>query len=306
MPTDTQSNLGAGPTAFAESAGSGSVVFPFVPPTQWHYLSLGAGVQSSTMALMAARGEIGPMPQAAIFADTQDEPASVYRWLDWLEKQLPFQVIRVTRGKLSEEQLRLRAFKKDPTRFWAKSLIPAHVANKNGTKGIMGRQCTYNYKIEEIERIVRRLAKIKRGQKDVTVTQWIGISSDEVYRMKPARVKWAQHRWPLVELEMRRHHCLDWMKARGYPMPPRSACRYCPYHSNAEWRRLRDEEPEDFALAVQFERALQAVKAQTDNMGGVPYLHASLKPLDTVDLSTDEENGQTTHWGNECAGMCGV
>jgi len=51
-----------------------------------HIISLGAGVQSSTMALMAAAGEITPMPTAAIFADTQDEPASVYRWLDWLEK----------------------------------------------------------------------------------------------------------------------------------------------------------------------------------------------------------------------------
>ena len=33
-------------------------------------ISLGAGVQSTTMALMAAHGEIGPMPDCAIFADT--------------------------------------------------------------------------------------------------------------------------------------------------------------------------------------------------------------------------------------------
>ncbi|WP_171177628.1 hypothetical protein [Ruegeria sp. HKCCD8929] len=32
--------------------------------------SLGAGVQSTTLSLMAAHGEIGPMPDAAIFADT--------------------------------------------------------------------------------------------------------------------------------------------------------------------------------------------------------------------------------------------
>ena len=41
-------------------------------------LSLGAGVQSSTLALMASRGEIGPMPDCAIFADTGAEPAKVY------------------------------------------------------------------------------------------------------------------------------------------------------------------------------------------------------------------------------------
>ena len=41
-------------------------------------LSLGAGVQSSTLALMIAHGEL-PMVDHAIFADTGAEPAGVYR-----------------------------------------------------------------------------------------------------------------------------------------------------------------------------------------------------------------------------------
>ncbi len=53
-----------------------------------HIISLGAGVQSSTMALMAACGEITPMPTAAIFADTGDEPKAVYEWLGWLASKL--------------------------------------------------------------------------------------------------------------------------------------------------------------------------------------------------------------------------
>lgn len=48
-------------------------------------LSLGAGVQSSALALMAKHGEIsGDMPVAAIFADTKAEPRRVYEWLNWL------------------------------------------------------------------------------------------------------------------------------------------------------------------------------------------------------------------------------
>lgn len=43
-------------------------------PIRLRALSLGAGVQSTTMALMAAHGEIGPMPDCAIFADTGWEP----------------------------------------------------------------------------------------------------------------------------------------------------------------------------------------------------------------------------------------
>lgn len=37
-------------------------------------LSLGAGVQSTTLALMAAHGEFEQMPDCAIFADTGWEP----------------------------------------------------------------------------------------------------------------------------------------------------------------------------------------------------------------------------------------
>ncbi|MBP2230768.1 3'-phosphoadenosine 5'-phosphosulfate sulfotransferase (PAPS reductase)/FAD synthetase, partial [Azospirillum agricola] len=58
-------------------------------------LSLGAGVQSTTLALMAATAEVGPMPDCAIFADTEWEPHGVYEHLDWLETQLPFPVLSI-------------------------------------------------------------------------------------------------------------------------------------------------------------------------------------------------------------------
>lgn len=278
------------------------------PPTKFNFLSLGAGVQSSTLALMAARGEVGPMPDAAIFADTQAEPASVYTWLDWLEKQLPFPVVRVSRGSLTDDQLKIRQ-RKDGKGKWVRNSIPAFIANADGSKGIMGRQCTFDYKVQELEKAARKLAAITRCQKEITVTQWIGISYDEMQRMRGARVKWAQHRWPLIERKMRRADCLKWMEANGYPKPPRSACVYCPFHSDAEWRRLRDEEPQEFSRAIEFDHKLRAVKAKTDNMNGIPFLHPSLKPLDEVDFRTESEKGQHMLWNdiqNECAGMCGV
>jgi hypothetical protein len=278
-----------------------------VPPTPYNFLSLGAGVQSSAIALMAAHGELTPMPDAAIFADTQAEPESVYRWLDWLEPKLPFPVHRVTRGSLTEDSL-LLIKRKDGTGTWSKSLIPAYIANPDGTRGIMGRQCTADYKVDILVKTARKLAEIKHGQREVTVTTWIGISWDEIQRMKYSRVKWAQHRWPLIELKMRRQDCLDWMQKMGYPKPPRSACVYCPFHSDSEWRRLRDEEPAEFQKAIEFDYKIRQIKAQTEQMRGVPYLHPSLKPLDQVDLTDPDEN-QLLLWNtiqNECEGMCGV
>jgi 3'-phosphoadenosine 5'-phosphosulfate sulfotransferase (PAPS reductase)/FAD synthetase len=187
-----------------------------------HIISLGAGVQSSAMALMAAKGEIKPMPKCAIFADTQAEPKSVYTWLDWLEKQLPFPVHRVSAGSITDVALAIRN-RKTGAGTWAKSLIPAFIQNPDGTRGIMGRQCTWMFKLDPLQKTNRKLAGIRRGQKTVGVINWIGISIDEALRMKDARVPWAKNRWPLIEMGVTRRKCLDWMNRNGFPKPPRSA-----------------------------------------------------------------------------------
>jgi len=136
--------------------------------------------------------------------------------------------------------------------------------------------------------------------------QWIGISLDEAHRMKPSRVKYAICRWPLIELELKRYHCENWLANRGLKAP-RSACVFCPYHNNAEWKRLKEEEPLEFARAVAFEKAYQAAKSTTlSTTHFVPYLHASRIPLDQVDFSTDYDRGQLSLFGNECEGICGV
>jgi len=270
-------------------------------------ISLGAGVQSSTMALMAAKGEIGPMPAAAIFADTQAEPASVYQWLDWLEKQLPFPVYRVTAGSLTTTALTVNTNKKTGKAYLRK-LIPAYTLNPDGSKGLLGRDCTLDHKIQPLTKKARELGKIKHGQKHIGVIQWIGISLDEVSRMKPSRLPWSQHRWPLIELEMSRHDCFRWMEKNGFPKPPRSACVYCPFHSDHEWRRLKTEEPSAFADAVKFEKDLQALHANHEGGGKIkslPFLNKRLVPLDQIDFSDDPRQGYLD-FINECEGMCGV
>jgi hypothetical protein len=253
---------------------------------------------------MAATGAITPQPDFAIFADTQAEPKSVYDWLNWLELQLPFPVHRVTKGNMTSDMMTFRTAKDG--RVWTKSTIPAFMQAKDGSIGLLGRSCTADYKIAPILKNLRRLCSIKRGEKQVQITQWIGISYDEIQRMKPSRDAWTQHRWPLIELEMRRHDCIAWLKKHGFPEPPRSACSYCPFHSNKEWRRLKDHEPEAFAEAVRVEKELQRTKAKTDNMRSVPWLHRSCKPLEEADLSTEADAGQMDMFGNECEGLCGV
>jgi hypothetical protein len=274
---------------------------------QWNVISLGAGVQSSTMALMASRGELLDIQvDFAIFADTQDESKKVYDWLDWLEGQLSFPVYRVTKGRLSEHVLKMRTKKNGAV--YSKSDVPFYTLGKDGSEGMIPfRTCTADFKIQPIIKELRSRCGIKRGQKLPTVTSLIGISYDEMQRMKDSRDKWVVNRFPLVELRMRRGDCVSWMLKHGYPKPPRSSCVYCPFHSNKEWRRLQTEEPEEFAKAVKFEKDLQFAKANNDEFKSIPFLHNSRKPLDEIDFRSDVERGQgLLDFQDECDGMCGV
>jgi hypothetical protein len=123
--------------------------------------------------------------------------------------------------------------------------------------------------------------------------------------MKESRVDYIQNRWPLLEKRMHRRDCLDWMKDNGYPEPPRSACTFCPFHHNDEWRRLKEQEPSEFDRAVAFERQMHEAQRNQEVLRGVPYLHQSCVPLDQVDF-TKSDKGQMEFLQEECEGMCGL
>ena len=294
----------------------------FTPPpeTEWNVLNLGAGVQSSALALMAAHGEIGTYVDFAVFADTQAEPSEVYEWLETLQKLIndapcPFPIYKVSHSDLTADSLTPSIRKSDGVNGGVKGdtlmrrIIPIFGQMPNGEKvAALGRKCTADYKIKPIIKMIKAHCGIVRGQKNVTVTQWIGISWDEMQRAKESNHKWTRHRWPLLETKTTRADCISWMRKKGYPTPPRSACYYCPFHSDAEWRRLRDDDPDHFQKAIDFDRAIrQKTKDYDKVMKMEVFLHRSCKPLDQVDFDNDEDKGQMTwDFQAECEGMCGI
>jgi hypothetical protein len=253
-----------------------------------HVLSLGAGVQSSTLALMFAdRRMQQPMPDAAIFADVGAEPAYVYTWLDWLETMLPFPVHRVMWKD------GLTANIKDSIAGQRFAGAPFYTESDGKREGQLRRQCTREFKVHG--------QRAPRGK--VLATQYLGISYDESLRMRPSRSPWIEHQWPLVELGMRRQDCLDWMKARGYPEPGRSACTYCPYHSDKEWYDLKTNHPDAFAEAIEMDQLVRdGVRGTEQKL----YLHRKLKPIEEVKFDTAAAAGQADMFNEECEGMCGV
>jgi hypothetical protein len=141
----------------------------------------------------------------------------------------------------------------------------------------------------------------------------IGISLDEVGRMKPADVKWVSHRWPLIEKRMTRTDCLAWLASRGHTAVPRSSCAGCPYHSDSHWLDMKENDPEAWTDAVEVDRAVRDIPS----IRGRVYLHRSGAPLEEVDfqlrlrLRKKESAGQLALFGEEggehdCTGMCFV
>ncbi|MFG5382876.1 hypothetical protein [Yoonia sp. R2-816] len=262
-------------------------------------LSLGAGVQSTTLALLAAHGEIRPMPDVAIFADTGWEPQAVYDHLDWIEERgaLPFPILRVQAIDL-RGQILDRAAQRDG-RFIS---VPFFLENG----GINRRQCTREAKIDPVRKEIRRLLGLQPGQHatNFRVEQWIGISTDEMVRMKLARNPWIINRWPLIEQRMCRNDCLTWLKRHGYPEPPKSACIGCPYRSNQSWRDMKEYDPKSFEDAVQVDHALR-LHGGARNMRKAEFMHRACRPLGSVDFHRSDTSDQLSFL-DECDGVCGT
>jgi hypothetical protein len=270
-------------------------------------LSLGAGVQSSTLALMIQRGEI-PMVDAAIFADTKGEPQAVYDHLNWLVKQLSYPVHRVSWRNLKQDIL--DASQGNYKAFTA----PFFTLNpQTGKKAMLMRQCTSDYKIKPIVQKVRELLGLKKGERRKEGTQvemLLGISVDEVSRMKPNRLKYITNIYPLVEKKMSRTNCKEWTKKHNYPNPPRSACTFCPFHNNEEWRIVKSVKAEwddvvkmDLAIRSQerFKRKNIGKAVVNDEL----YIHRSCKPISEINFEKKNKDDQLNLFNEECFGYCG-
>lgn len=220
--------------------------------TELHILNLGAGVQSTTLYLMSMQGSVHRF-DAAIFADTGEEPGAVYRHLEWLKSLNGPQIIVRSAGRLGDDLQNGR----NATRGRFAAIPCFTTANGGQDVGRTRRQCSKEYKTEVIERSIRRdvmgLNPRQRAPKSVAVYQYFGISWDE--RSRASRIwerfhiekstKW-EPVFPLVERQWTRANCLDWLAAHGNVphQVPRSACVFCPFHTDQEWQRLKEQDAE--------------------------------------------------------------
>jgi hypothetical protein len=136
------------------------------------------------------------------------------------------------------------------TREGSRSL-PIPVRMSNGAPGT--RSCTADFKI----RVIGKWVKQHGASAAAPATIAIGISVDEIDRANARRAEpYERLDYPLLDLHVRRADCPDIIRSAGLPMPPKSACWFCPLHRESAWIDMRRERPGLFAAACGLEDIL--------------------------------------------------
>jgi hypothetical protein len=252
-------------------------------PERIEVWSCGGGTQSAAIAALIVQGQL-PKPDLAVIVDTEREVSETWAYHDAvirpeLEKA-GVELHRVPKSRYATVDL-YGGSNKD------KLLIPAFTTF-SGKVGKLPTYCSNEWKSRVVQRFCNERFPNAEG-----FTIWLGISMDEMERMRFARGKW-QYSHPLVDQRMRRADCVSLVHAMGWPTPPRSRCWMCPNQRSSEWRDLRENHPADWDKAVAFEKDL--------NGGAETFaLHSSGQPLS--ELADDHPD----LFGGDCmSGMCFV
>ena len=254
---------------------------------------------------MAAAGEITPMPSAAIFADTQAEPKSVYQWLDWLETQLPFPVYRVSQGNLAADVLTLLKRRKKGTddTWWPRSAIP-------GLPGQPGWHQGSAYAPAMHPRLQGRPDRAQSRELLLGIWRHKCHPVDRHLLRRSASHEtlgeclYSEHRYPLIERKITRGG-LSHLDGRQQPPAPASQ-RVCllPVSLQQGMAPIEEEEPLEFPQAVEFERKFDHAKNGPSASKRQRFLHTTASPW--IRSTSPRTPRQMDLWGNECEGLCGV
>jgi hypothetical protein len=262
-------------------------------------VSYGAGVQSTALLVMQARGLIDyPLFIFANTGDDSEHPDSLAYMSD------------VARPYAKEHGIELVEVRKDgPTLLQEAMGYPPHESKSfplpfRGDSGPpMSRACTSSWKIAVIQKELRKRGATKKHPAHVA----LGISTDEIQRAKspgeidprsPSQMRF----YPLIDARMNRGDCLALIRDEGLPEPSKSACWFCPWHSRDAWIDLRNRTPHLFEQSVELERRYKERLAVRELRTQWITDHGAKRKA-TLDEVIDDQQVFDL-FGEECEGFC--
>ena len=260
-------------------------------------ISLGLGVQSTAVYLMSSMG-ILPRADVAIFADPQAEHQKTYDVLKWLQKwKTENNGIEIVVNK--DRNLLRDILKKTNSKGNRWASIPAF----GGSGGMVRRQCTAEYKIVPVQQSTRKLLGLKKRQRMKPTEMWLGISLDEIQRMKESQMYNITYFYPLIYMGMSRKDCIKFFKDNNFPIPVKSSCVFCPFHSNKFWKEIKEENGAAWKTSVKVDETIR--DSSQRGLEDPLYLHRSLIPLKDIDFE-DRQESLFADDLFDCEGHCGL
>lgn len=214
--------------------------------------SFGGGQQSTAALVLAAKGHIDfPLFVFANVGDDSENPATLRYHREVAapfaaEHGIELVELRRIMKRTKQERTLLQHLEMPESRS-----IDIPVKMANGAPG--NRKCTDLYKIQ----IVGAELAERGATEENPATVGIGISLDEIGRANNrSRVPHERVVYPLLELGLRRTDCQRIIRDAGLPVPPKSACWFCPMKRPEDWHNLRRDKPDLFDQACALEDTL--------------------------------------------------
>jgi hypothetical protein len=260
--------------------------------------SFGGGVQSTAALVLAASGKIdyqtflfsnvgadSENPDTLAYVEEVSKPFAAHHRLNLIELSRP------------DETLLSRITGEGNRGYVIPAYTPDKKRPRNGSPG--RRICTADFKVE----VIASWLKEQGATEKAPALVGMGISVDEAAaRMNLSRIAWEVLDYPLVNLAIDRQQCINIIAAAGLPVPPRSACIFCPHHTLRYWQELREQHPDRFQQVVKLERFI----GEREQQHGRPkvYLTRLVKPMEKL---TTEDYTQPSLFGEMCeSGHCFV
>lgn len=253
--------------------------------------SYGGGVQSTAALVLAAQHAIDfPLFLFANVGDDSENPATLRYMRD---VALPYaQEHGIELIELTKDETLLQRVRRSPRSI----PIPMRMSDSGATGT---RQCTQRFKIAVVAaELKRRGARI-----EAPAVLGLGISLDEFHRARSSSpVPIETLAYPLIERRMDRQDCINVIVRAGIPVPEKSSCWFCPFHTLGYWRNLLRTDPAVFEAAATLEDEQNAKRAAMDK--DPVYLTSRLRPL----REAVRESGQMDLFEGGCdiAGYCHV
>lgn len=266
--------------------------------SQIRAISYGGGVQSTALLVLAAQGRIDfPLFLMANVGDDSEHPAT----LDYLrDVAIPYSEKHdIELHVLNRRMVRdgsVRTLYQNLTNPDHRSVgIPARMPS--GAPG--SRACTQDFKINVVARYLRE----RGATEEAPAVVGIGISLDEIQRANGrSQVPWQRVVYPLIGigeetgLKLRRDDCTRLIREAGLPVPPKSSCYFCPFHSMETWADMKRNEPDLFDKAVALEDMINAKRADSYPVWLSPAMIPLRDAVSDDDVLFDADAGCDSGW----------